>query len=128
VGIALSLPLEQRTARGRIAQTNAEIEGFQQRRRQLEDQIGADIQALSITAVQSRRLLGLAIDEQDRAMTMASAERRRFGAGASDFFLVNLREEAAADAQVRRLDAAFRQIVAHADLAAATADLDALGL
>jgi hypothetical protein len=35
---------------------------------------------------------------------------------------------AAADAQVRRLDAAFRQIVAHADLAAATADVKALGL
>ncbi len=59
---------------------------------------------------------------------MAAAERRRFEAGASDFFVVNLREEQAADAQVRRLDAAFRQIVANADLAAATVDLKALGL
>ncbi|WP_310498649.1 TolC family protein [Sandarakinorhabdus sp.] len=128
VGISFSLPLQQRVARGRIAQTNADIDAFAQRRRLLEDQITADIQALSITAAQAQRLLGIAIDEQDRAQTMAGAERRRFGAGASDFFLVNLREEAAADAQVRRLDAAFRQIVAHADLAAATADLDALGL
>ncbi len=128
LGITLSVPLQQRTARGRLGQTLADIEGFQQRRRFLEDQIRVEISGLSIAARQSRRLLGIAIDEQDRALAMASAERRRFQEGASDFFVVNLREEAAADAQVRRLDANFRQIVAHADLAAATADLQALGL
>ena len=128
VGLTLSVPLQQRTARGRLGQTQAEIDGFQQRRRFIEDQIRVEIGSLSIAARQARRLLGIAIDEQDRALTMAGAERRRFQEGASDFFLVNLREEAAADAQVRRLDAAFRQIVAHADLAAATADLKALGL
>lgn len=128
IGVTLSVPLQQRTARGRLGQTQAELEGFQQRRRFLEDQIRVEISALSIAARQSRRLLGIAIDEQDRALSMAGAERRRFQEGASDFFLVNIREEAAADAQVRRLDAAFRQIVAHADLAAATADLKALGL
>jgi outer membrane protein TolC len=128
IGVTLSVPLQQRMARGRLGQTQAELEGFQQRRRFLEDQIRIEIGALSIAARQSRRLLGIAIDEQDRALTMAAAERRRFQEGASDFFLVNIREEAAADAQVRRLDAAFRQIVAHADLAAATVDLKALGL
>jgi outer membrane protein TolC len=121
IGVTLSVPLQQRMARGRLGQTQAELEGFQQRRRFLEDQIRIEIGGLSIAARQSRRLLGIAIDEQDRALTMAAAERRRFQEGASDFFLVNIREEAAADAQVRRLDAAFRQIVAHADLAAATA-------
>ncbi|WP_310474076.1 TolC family protein [Sandarakinorhabdus sp.] len=128
VGVTLTVPIQQRTARGRLSQTEAEIEAFQQRRRFIEDQIRAEIGGLSVASRQSRRLLGIAIDEQDRALTMAGAERRRFQEGASDFFLVNLREEAAADAQVRRLDAAFRQIVAQADLAAATADVQALGL
>jgi outer membrane protein TolC len=128
IGVTLSVPLQQRTARGKLGQTQAELDGFQQRRRFLEDRIRIEIGSLSVAARQSRRLLGIAIDEQDRALAMASAERRRFQEGASDFFLVNIREEAAADAQVRRLDAAFRQIVAHADLAAATVDLKALGL
>ena len=128
VGLTLSVPIQQRTARGRLSQTQAEIEGFQQRRRLIEDQIRAEIGGLSVAARQARRLLGISIDEQDRALAMANAERRRFQEGASDFFLVNLREESAADAQVRRLDAAFRQIVAQADLAAATADVKALGL
>lgn len=128
LGVTLTVPLQQRTARGRLGQTQADIDGFQQRRRLIEDQIRAEITGLSVAARQSRRLLGIAIDEQDRALAMARAERRRFQEGASDFFLVNIREESAADAQVRRLDAAFRQIVAHADLAAATADVKALGL
>jgi outer membrane protein TolC len=128
VGLTFSVPLEQRGARGRIAQTNAEIDAFQQRRRFLEDQIETDITGLGIAVDNSARLVTLASDEAARANDMAAAERRRFAAGASDFFLVNVREESAADAEVRRIDAAFRQIVAHADLAAATADLDALGL
>jgi outer membrane protein TolC len=128
IGLTFTLPLQQSAARGRIAQTNAEIDAFRQRRRFLEDQIVADIGAIDIAVTNSARLTVLARDEAERARTMAAAERRRFTLGASDFFLVNVREEAAADAEVRRLDAAFRQIVAHADLAAATADLDSLGL
>ncbi len=128
VGLTFTLPLQQSAARGRIAQTTAEIDAFRQRRRFLEDQIVADIGAIDIAVSNSARLTLLARDEAERARTMAAAERRRFTLGASDFFLVNVREEAAADAEVRRLDAAFRQIVAHADLAAATADLDSLGL
>ena len=128
VGLTFTLPLQQSAARGRIAQTNAEIDAFRQRRRFLEDQIIIDISAIDIAVTKSAQLAILARDEAERARTMAAAEQRRFTLGASDFFLVNVREEAAADAEVRRLDAAFRQIVANADLAAATADLDRLGL
>ena len=68
------------------------------------------------------------VSPRHRARELATAEQRRFGAGASDFFLVNTREETAADAAVRALDARYRNIVASADLAAASADLTALGL
>nr|WP_310523108.1 TolC family protein [Polymorphobacter sp.] len=128
VGVTFTLPLQQSAARGRIAQTRAELDGFKQRRRFLEDQIIADIDGLEIAAAGTGKLLKLAGEEAERAATMAVAERRRFAMGASDFFLVNVREEALADAKVRQLEAGFRQIVAHADLAAATADLDGLGL
>jgi outer membrane protein TolC len=128
VGLTFTLPLQQRAARGRIAQTNAELDAFKQRRRMLEDQILADVEGLNIAVTNTAKLATLAADEASRADAMAGAERRRFTLGASDFFLVNVREEAAADARVRRLDAAFRMTVAHADLAAATADLESLGL
>ncbi len=128
VGISFSLPLERRAARGRLAQTRADIEANVQRRRFLTDQIATEVENLGTAAENSALLSTIARDEADRAATMAAAERRRFELGTADFFLVNQREEAAADAAVRRLDAAFRQVAANADLAAATADLDALGL
>lgn len=128
VGFSFTVPLQQRAARGGLAQTNAEIEATRQRRRMLEDRINAEVGQLVVAVEATERLRRIAEDEQDRALTMAAAERRRFSAGASDFFLVNVREETAADAQVRALDAAIRQVSANAELAAVTADLDALGL
>lgn len=128
IGLSFSLPLQRRVAKGRVAQTTAEIDAIRRKRQQTEEQIIAAIQALSIDVDATERLRRLAEAEHDRATKMAEAERRRFTMGASDFFLVNLREEAAADAAVRKLDAAYRQIVTHAELAAAAADLPALGL
>lgn len=128
VGFTFTVPLERRAARGGLAQTQADIEAVKQRRRFLEDRINAEVSQLLVAVEATGRLRRIAEDEQDRALTMAAAERRRFAAGASDFFLVNVREEAAADAQVRALDAAIRQVSANAELAAVTADLDALGL
>ncbi|OYY72614.1 TolC family protein [Sphingomonas sp. 28-63-12] len=128
IGLSFTLPLQRRAAQGRIDQTSAEIDAIRRRRQQTEEQITAAIDALAIDVRATERLRSLAEAEHDRATTMAGAEARRFMMGASDFFLVNAREEAAADAGVRKLDAAYRQIVAHAELAAAAADLPALGL
>jgi outer membrane protein TolC len=128
LGVSFKMPLQNRAAHGRIAQTQAEIEVFQRRRQALAEQVGMQVEGIAIAVRASRDLLGLATAERDRALEMAAAERRRFESGASDFFLVNVREEAAADADIRRLDAAYRQIVAHAELAAAAADLTTLGL
>ncbi|MEG8223134.1 TolC family protein [Sphingomonas sp. HH69] len=128
VGLTFTLRLQRRAAQGRIMQTQAEIEAAMLRGQGLREQIIAEIDTIGVAVDATERLLTLAGDEQARAQDMAQAERRRFEMGASDFFLVNIREEAAADAALRKLDAAYRQLIAHADLAAASADTDALGL
>ncbi len=128
VGLAFSVPLEQRTASGRIAATRAEIQAFELRRRQLEEEIAIALDALDADVRATRRLVELAAREREAAVELARAERRRFALGASDLFLTTLREEAAADAEVRAIEAVLRQAAAHADVAAATADLAALGL
>jgi outer membrane protein TolC len=127
-GLSFTLPLERRIAKGRIDQTIAEIDAIRRKRQQTEEQIVAAIDALAIDVRATERLRILSEAENDRANDMARAENRRFAMGASDFFLVNIREEAAADANVRKLDAAYREVVAHAELAAAAADLKTLGL
>jgi len=128
VGVSFTLPLERRVAKGKIAQTNAEIDAIRLKRQQTEEQVIAAIDAVAIDVRTTARLLALAEAQFERATAMARAENRRFQLGASDFFLVNVREEAAADAAIAKLDAAYRQIVAGVQLSAATADLPALGL
>ncbi|WP_225205344.1 TolC family protein [Novosphingobium huizhouense] len=128
VGLRFSLPLEQRSARGRIAEVAAERDALSQRQRLLEDQIGVEIANLRAQVRGAGELVRLAGDEAALARRMAEAERRRFDLGASDFLLVNLREESAADAALRTLDAALREASARAELAAVVADRAALGL
>ncbi|MET3473546.1 outer membrane protein TolC [Novosphingobium sp. 1529] len=70
----------------------------------------------------AERLATLAGDEAGLARRMAEAERRRFALGASNFLRVNLREEAAADAQLRQIDAQYRHAAARAELAASLMD------
>lgn len=128
VGLRFSLPLERRAARGKIAEAAAERDGLRYRRKLIEDQILVEVNGLAIQATTADRLLSLAADETALANRMAEAERRRFQLGASDFLVVNLREESAADARLRQLDVEYRRSAARAELVAATADRAQLGL
>lgn len=128
VGFTFSMPLQNRAAKGQVAAAEASITALEWRRRQSEEQIIAEIEQLSTNLTAAERLAVLARDEEVQAEKLAAGERRLFQAGASDFFLVNLREDAAANAAIRRLDAEFRLAQARADLVAVAADLDALQL
>ncbi|MHA6717868.1 TolC family protein [Sphingomonas sp. RS6] len=128
IGLRFSLPLERRSARGRIAEARAEATGLALRRKLIEDQILVEVNGIAIQVEAADQLMQLAGDEAALAERMAEAERRRFQLGASDFLVVNLREESAADARLRRLDAEYRRSAARAELIAATVDREQLGL
>jgi hypothetical protein len=74
------------------------------------------------------RLMELAALEVDQSEIMRRAEVARFNSGASDFFLVNIREETAANARVRYFDAYRRTRIARANYDAATVNLGRLGI
>ncbi|SFJ06638.1 Outer membrane efflux protein [Sphingomonas sp. NFR04] len=128
VGVKFSVPLERRSARGRIAEAKAEIDGLRTRHRMLEEQIAIEVKGIAIGIEGADKVADLAAQEAELAGKMAVAEQRRFDMGASDFFLINQREESATDARLRALDARYQALVARADLAAATADRAVLGL
>lgn len=127
-GLRFSLPLEQRAARGRIAEVAAEQDALTIRLRFLEEQVGVEIANLRTQMDGAERLAALATDEAALARRMAEAERRRYALGASDFLVVNLREEGLADASIREIDAIYRSAAARAELVAAMADREQLGL
>jgi outer membrane protein TolC len=122
------VPLQNRAAKGRVAEARAEIDALAQRSRFLRDQIAIEVEGIVIAVGATERLAGIAEEERSLADRLAVAERRRFELGSGDFFLVNQREETATDARVRLIDAQARIASARAELAAATADRAALGL
>lgn len=128
VGFRFSVPLQNRAAKGKLAEARADIEALQARSRFLRDQIAVEVDGIGVALNAAERLAETAEQEFVLADRLAGAERRRFELGSSDFFLVNQREETATDAAVRVIEARGRIAAARADLAAATADRTALGL
>lgn len=128
VGLTFSVPLQRRAARGRLQRAEAELRELELRERRIADQIEVEIDNILATLSAAVRLASLAQDEVRQATTMVQAERTRFRLGAGDFFLVNLREEAAADAQVRAIRAELSGRLAAASYNAATINLGELGL
>jgi outer membrane protein TolC len=128
VGVRFSVPLQNRAAKGRVAEARAEIDALGERSRFLRDQIGVEVQGIVIGVGAAERLAAIAEQERQLADRLAAGERRRFELGSADFFLVNQREETATDARVRLIDAQARIASARAELAAATADRAALRL
>ena len=126
VGFRFTVPLQNRAAKGRIAEAQAELSALDQRSRFLRDQIAVEVEGIVIAVTGAERLAAIAEQERSLADRLAAAERREFELGAADFFLVNQREETANDARVRLIDAQARIASARAELAAATADREAL--
>ncbi len=128
VGVKFRIPLENRAAKGRVSEVRAELSALRIRQRLIEDQIKVDLRGFALTVDGSAEVADLADREVALALQLAAAERKLFNAGASSFFLINAREEAANDALVRSLEARLRLADAQADLAAAFGDRGLLGL
>lgn len=128
VGFSVSVPLERRFAKGRLAQARAQRDALEFERRQLEDQIELELRNILMDLDVAGQLAGLARQEVNQAEEMRRAERQRFDQGASDFFLVNLREEAEANARIRYYAALREERVARANYDAATVNTGRLGL
>ena len=128
LGFTFSVPLERRQARGKLQQRQAEQEAIQLRTRLKEEQIEIELRNILIELQTAQDLLLLAQQEVQQSEQLRAAEQRRFESGASDFFLVNLREETAANAQIKFHLAEMNRRIARAQYDAATVNLNRLGL
>ncbi len=128
VGVTFKVPLQRRTARGALQRAEAELREIELREQRTADQIEVELDNILTNLNAALRLATLADDEVEQATAMVAAERKRFTLGAGDFFLVNLREERAADAQIRAIRADLNGRLASASYSAATMNLPELGL
>ena len=118
-GISFEMPLFLRSARGKLESTHLQIEKLQLEKDLAQDQLKNQIEnALqSIHVAKSR--VGLAQQEIELAKKLESGERVRFEHGDSNLFVVNLREQATVDAEIREVEAWVDFYRAQADYRAA---------
>ena len=108
--------------------SRAQLDAREQEQQFREDQIELEIRNLLVDLNVSRELLLLAAQDVQQSEIMRTSELRRFQSGASDFFLLNIREETAANARVNLLQAELATRIARANYDAATVDTDRLGI
>jgi len=128
IGLSFKVPLQRRAARGRVQRAEAQLREIELREQRTADRIEVELDNILTNLNAALRLADLADDEVEQAAAMVAAERKRFSLGAGDFFLVNLREERAADAQIRSIRANLNGRLAAASYSAATMNLVELGL
>lgn len=128
VGVTFSVPLQRRTARGAVQRAEAELRETELRQRRITDQITTEVGNIIANLAAALKLADLADAEVKQANAMVQAERTRFRLGAGEFFLVNAREETAANAQISAIRAELAGRLAEASYNAATMNLTALGL
>ena len=126
IGIQFSVPLQRSKAKGKLMQSRAELEAKRQEQRLMVEQIQIEVRNILRELYASRELLTLAAQEVALSEILRASELRRFQSGASDFFLVNLREETAANARIKVLQAELDTRIARAEFDAATVNLDRL--
>ncbi len=128
VDLQVSIPLERRRGRGQVAESRARLRQLAQDRRLARERLSNEVARLDANINAARELVSITAAEVEQAERMVDAERKRFAAGASDFFLVNVREERSADARARNLESRLRFHHNLADLYAITLDFAALGI
>ncbi len=107
-GLSFELPLQRRSATGRLAAAEARSRQIRQREQFARDQIKAEVQdAASAVQTAFQRTL-VAADEVTVSRELEDAERTRFELGEGTLFQLNLREMAT-------IESAQRDIAAKAD-------------
>lgn len=103
--LTYQVPWQRRVAEGKLQQASAKHSQLTQRELFARDQVTAEVRdaASAVRAAHQRTLL--AAREVTVALELADAERERFRLGDSTLFLVNLREQAAVDAELRQVAA-----------------------
>ena len=94
----------------------------------MQNKLELELKQLILNVHTTQKLAQLAYEEAQQSKVMEVAERKRLNNGASDFFRLNIREETAANAQIKYLKATLTHHLALFDYYASTLNLDKLYL
>lgn len=111
-GLVVELPLLLRKGRGKAEKARAKLLDTRAKLDFTRDKVTAEVRDLWSALTASARRAEVARQAAEVAEAVAAGERARLVAGATSPFVVNLREQAAADARLEEIDARARLQVA----------------
>ena len=119
--LMVSVPLQRRKALGKLQATQGKLVQVQAKSQFASDKIATDVQNAVVALKAAYQRIAQARQSVQLNQTMEEAERRRFNAGDSNLLIVNLREQATADARKTLVAALLEYFLAQADYRAALA-------
>lgn len=121
-GLTLAFPVQQRSANGKLLKARAKLLQLQRKEQFVTDKIEVEVREATFAVDASYRRVELLREEIDVARELETLERERYELGDSNLFTVNLREEAAANAAFRGIQALAEFYHARALLELVTAE------
>ncbi len=114
-----SIPLQQREAKGKFAESESRLKSIRYEQQITEEKIGAEIEQIKIRIKNIIEMHDNLVEEAKLADLLEASEREKFSHGASNFFLVNLREQdtAASKAAVFEMSEKYQEALADYKLA-----------
>lgn len=122
-GLYFDLPVQRRRATGRLQASEANVAQIRAREQFQRDQISADVRNALLAVQMAFDRLQILRQEVEVATQLQGLEQDRFDLGDSTLFLVNLREEATFDAELRTVSAIEEYFSAYAGYQAAIAEV-----
>lgn len=104
-GVRVEIPLMVRSARGKIAAAEAKKRELESLKQFQIDRISNEVRDSLIGLDLSKQRVALASDERKAADELAKGEATRLSLGDSNLVFVNIREQTAAEAAIRQVDA-----------------------
>lgn len=105
--VGIEIPLEYNLIRGEARANQAKRRILKHERRLLQDNLKVTINQLKAKLEASLNIIGNAREEVALGQELERGEKRKFENGASDFFVVNIREMNTFDARLRQIESLF---------------------
>ncbi|MEM7764190.1 MAG: TolC family protein [Pseudomonadota bacterium] len=128
IGLNFSVPVQRNAAKAKLQQARDKLDALRVKERQLQEQLALQLNAIVLTLRFAEQLAVLSVQEVEQSSILEQAELTRFRSGASDFFVVNIRERAVANARIKAISAALDTRLAQVDFDTATLNLRSLGI
>jgi outer membrane protein TolC len=118
--LSIEIPLQTNIGDGKKAAAIAKKKGLEFRKTLLFEQLNIKLRSLINEIETNKQIIANTKQEKEFADILEKAEKEKFNRGASDFFVLNMREQNTADAKIKEIKSLLNYQKAYAEFGAIT--------